>query len=806
MTRAAILLAGGALAVAVAELAPVAELRFVAALLLIAGAILAGIAGSQRPLPASLSRMAGSRRLPYVVLGVLALPAATTFIAAMIGAGGNAASSTLGAGGVATREILYNATKVDALLMYLGMALPAAVLAYGLARRIRRWRAGRAENRVDRIAERLSYLLRASILHGRIVRRRNLYAGIMHACLFTGFVGLLIGTLIVMVEADVAQPFFRTSLLHGVFYLTFKLAMNACGLLLVAGAAMALYRRLVLKPETLETSRDDVVILAALLVLAAQGYAQQALRLAATADPWAQWSFVSYPFALGLAGYGADTLRTLHRIGWLTHFATAFVFFAYVAGSKMMHPVMAMASVFFRRLQPRGELPPIRDMDTAETFGAGKLEDFTWPQLLSLDACLHCGRCLEYCPTFSTGKTLRPRDLVLELAGFQADRGGVFSGVLGADANTGRYRWGKGPDRELIGGVVSEEEIWDCTTCGACMEQCPVHIEPAPMIVEMRRHLVMERNSFPRELASTFASLERLGNPYQGVPKDRAAWTRKLESPVREMAEVKAAGETVEYLFFVGCVGSFVGRNQKITVALARILQSAGISFAILGKEESCNGDAARRVGNEYLARELAAKTVETFNAYGVRKVVTACAHCFNAIRNEFPQLGGEYEVVHHSELIAELIASGRLPSKAKAELEAVKITYHDPCYLGRYNGVFDAPRKAVNAISAIPIVEMPRHGRESFCCGAGGGHAFMKEDRGTRINQARAREALDTGAEVVAASCSFCIGMLEDGITGIGASSRLRVLDIAELVADAAEPEPAPISSTTIAPEHTLP
>jgi len=397
---------------------------------------------------------------------------------------------------------------------------------------------------------------------------------------------------------------------------------------------------------------------------------------------------------------------------------------------------------------------------------------------------MHCGRCLEYCPTFHTGKPLRPRDLILEIAGYVADRGGIFSGELGQGMNTARFRWGSGAERELIGGVVSTEEIWDCTTCGACMEQCPVYIEHVPLIAGLRRHLVLERGEFPNELTTVFNNLERLASPYQFRPAQRADWTKKLEQPVPEMAELAASGEEVEYLFWVGCLGSFDGRNQRTTIALARIMQAAGIRFAILGREETCTGDPARRAGNEYLAQLLGQQAVETLNAYQVKKIVTACPHCFNAIKNEFPQLGGHYEVVHHSQLISALLAQGRLRLDPDSAIARGKVTYHDPCYLGRYNRVFDEPRAAISALPGVELAEMRRNRSRSFCCGGGGGRMFMEESRGRRINQARVAEAQATGAEVLAAACPFCMTMFEDGIRGAGVEGNLRVLDIAELVA----------------------
>ena len=690
-----------------------------------------------------------------------------------------------------SREIFFNIDLTGVIALYGLMIVPLGVLAYGLARRVGRWRLGQPENRFERIGYRIWTLVCMSLLHGRIVRARNLYGGVMHAAIFAGFVTLLAGTIVVAIEADIAVPWLGASFLHGDFYLVFKLAMNIAGLLLIAGAIMAFFRRLVLRPATQENSGDDMLLLGFLALLAVQGFAVQGLRLALTKDPWAAWSFVSYPIALALQGMPHAVLAQLHELNWHAHFLTAFIFLGYIAYSKMIHPFTALANVLFRRLRPRGELDPVANLELAETVGASRLEHFSWAQLMSVDACMHCGRCLEYCPTYNTGKALRPRDLVLQLAGLQADRGGIFSGVLGEGANSGRFRWGKGAGRELVGGTVSKEEIWDCTTCGACMEQCPVYIEHVPLIVSLRRNLVTEQNSFPAELAPVFRSLERLGNPYQNVPGERAAWTGRLDEPVTLMSEAAAAGKTVDYLFFVGCAGSFVPRNQKVTIALARILQAAGISFAILGKEETCTGDPARRMGHEYLAQSLAMKTVGKLNFYHVKKIITACPHCFNAIRNEYPQLGGNYEVVHHSQLIAELIAAGHLTVDAASPLAQGKVAYHDPCYLGRYNNVFDAPRDVIGGLPGAELAEMPRNRKQSFCCGGGGGRAMMKENSGTRINQERVREALDTGAGVVATACPFCTGMLEDGIAGANADARLRVLDLAELVAGSLQTPP---------------
>ena len=694
-----------------------------------------------------------------------------------------------------TREILWNVDVLGRISIYALMAIPFAFLAYGLAKRVQLWRRGQPENRFDQWATRLKGALLKSVFHGRIVRENKLYAGIMHAFIFGGFIVLFIGTIIVAVEEDVTVALLGWSFYQGNFYLGFKFAMNTAGLLLIAGVLMAFYRRYVERERIQETAPDDMLVLGFLLVLSVQGFVTQALRLAVVQDPWERWSFVSYPMSIVLRGLPEGLLTSLHVANWWSHYITTFVFLAYFAYSKMIHPFTSLTNVFFRRLKPVGQLEAIPNIEEAETLGIGKLEDFTWAQLMNVDACMHCGRCLEYCPTFNTGKPLRPRDLVLEVAGYAADNGGIFSGELGQQWTNARFRNGEGPDRDLIGGVVSPAELWDCTTCGACVEHCPVYIEHVPMIVGMRRNMVLELNEFPDELGPMFNNLERLSNPYSYPPNQRADWTKKLDQPVPIMAERAAAGEEVEVLFFVGCLGSFDPRNQQTTLALARILQAANINFAILGKEETCNGDPAKRIGNEYLAQMMAEQTVETLNSYTFKKIVTACPHCFNTLSNEYPEIGGNWEVIHHSQLINQLIEEGRIEIDPESSMARGKVTYHDPCYLGRYNKVYDEPRSAVAAMPGVELTEMGRNRNKSFCCGGGGGRMFMEETRGSRINQARVNEALETGAEVLCAACPFCMTMFEDGIRGVGKEEEFKVLDLAEIVAGSMV-KPAPVAA----------
>lgn len=683
-----------------------------------------------------------------------------------------------------TREILWNVGSASRIALNVLMVLPFAFIAFGLARRVRAWRAGLPEDRFGDWGRRLRSALGKSVFHGRIVRRNKLYAGIMHALIFGGFIILLIGTIIVAIEDDIAVPLLGESFYHGWFYLGYKLVVNTGGVMVIVGVLMAFYRRFVIQPKIQETAADDVILLTLLLVLCVQGFVVQALRLAVEQDPWGRWSYVSYPMSVALRGLSPDSLETMHRINWWGHFLTTFLFLGYIAYSKMVHAFTSLANVYFRRLRPMGELTPIANLEEAERFGIAKLEDFTWAQLMNVDACMHCGRCLEYCPTFTTDKPLRPRDLVLEIAGYAADKGDIFSGEVGEGENSARYRWGFGHERDLLGGVVTPAEIWDCTTCGACMEHCPVYIEHVPLIVGMRRNLVLEQADFPDELGPVFNNFERFGSPYAFPQSQRDDWAKRLDFPVPIMGEQAAAEEEVEVLFFVGCIGSFDSRNQQTTRALARILHAAGINYAILGKEESCNGDAAKRMGNEYLAQMMGMQTVETLNQYSFKKIVTACPHCFNTFANEYPQIGGTWEVVHHSQLISQLIEEGRITLDPSSAIAQGKVTYHDPCYLGRYNGVYDAPRSVVSALPGVELTEMRRNRNRSFCCGGGGGRMFMEETRGSRINRNRISEAIDTGATLVAAACPFCMIMFEDGIRGVDAEETFQVKDIAELVA----------------------
>ncbi len=705
-----------------------------------------------------------------------------------------------------TREIAWNVGEVAIVAMYALVVVQALFLAYGATKRYLMWRQGQPYGPVTGIGERLKTALAVAFLHRRIIRPGYVYAGVMHLFIFWGFVMLFVGTLIVLLQADVMKPYFNFTFFQGSFYVVYKVLINFFGLIFVVGLLMAAFRRYVQVPPKFKRSlTDDAVVLGLLLLLGVQGFVLQALRLAATHDPAAPIHWVSYPIALALSGINAGVLEALHAGTWWFHMLTTTALIVYIPFSKLFHMFTGPANVFMRSADPKPlTIAPIENLEEQEHFGADKLVDFNWKQLLNYDACMRCGRCLDFCPTYNTGKPLKPRQLIIEVGAFMAQKSGALAGPVGpVPAEAGIRGNDLVADRhpnvldepltaQLLGGIVSHDEVWDCTTCRACMEQCPVLIEHVPLIVELRRNLVLEQSEFPPELVTMFESLERHGNPLQFPASTRTEWAAGLG--VQELAAVEDPS-ALEMIYWVGCMSSFDSRTQKVARSLVKIFQAANVQFAILGREESCSGDPVRRAGNEYLYQILAQQNVERLNQYRAKRIVASCPHCFNTLKNEYPQLGGDYEVIHHTQYIEELIASGRL--KVPPTLDPNSFAYHDPCYLGRYNEVYDAPRDLLRQSGGF--VEMPRSRDRSFCCGAGGARAFMEEKRGTRINQNRLKEAVDTGAGGVAVGCPFCMTMFEEGVRALNVEETFQVRDIAEILAEALEKQAAVVGTADV-------
>ncbi|KPL03123.1 MAG: hypothetical protein AMJ90_03980 [candidate division Zixibacteria bacterium SM23_73_2] len=662
-----------------------------------------------------------------------------------------------------TREIFWNVGNV-ALLVYLLAAVVVFIFIYAFIQRIKLWKIGKEEKRKDQIWERIKSVLVFGFGHKRLLTEP--YPGISHFLLFWGFVILLLGTIIIFLQEDILSPIFNLFFLHGNFYLWFSLILDLFGLLAIIGVLLALYRRYILKPERLDNVFDDAFSLILILLILVTGFLTEGARIAFTRPDFERWSFAGWQIALILnpSWTESESLLIWHRFFWWVHLGLAFLFIGYLAYSKLLHIFSSSLSVFFRSFEPKGKLDPILDMENQETFGVSKAEEFTWRQLLDADACTRCGRCQDNCPAHLSEKPLSPKKLIQDLK-----TNLLLSAKALQKENPDEQR------KNLIGESISEDELWACTTCLACQESCPVFVEQVQKVVDLRRYLVLMEAKFPQEITPMFKNLETNYNPWAFGFASRGDWAKDLE--VKLLSEDK----NVDILFWVGCSGSYDDRNKKVSQALVKILRAANINFGILGQEEKCCGEPARRMGNEYLGQMLIQENIEILKNYGVKKILFACPHGYNTFKNEYPQFGGEYQVYHHTDFILDLIQSGKIKITKKID---ENITYHDSCYLGRYNDIYDSPREILKRILEGKIKEMERRREKSFCCGAGGGRMWMEENLGKRINQLRVKQAQETEAKTIASACPYCLTMLSDGIKEIGLEEKLEVNDIAELVA----------------------
>jgi len=686
----------------------------------------------------------------------------------------------------ATRVVQWNTTYAMVVFMYASMVVALAIFAYGTWLRMRRWLAGKpgapSGPRWDHPGERLRRVLVRSV--GQTALLKDRAPGIMHAMIFFGFLILFAATVVIFIDWDLKIP-----IMHGAFYLYFEsLIVDLFGVVMLIGLALAAYRRYVRRLGRLELGQlADALILATFALMLFTGYLIEGLRIAATHDPWGPWSPFGYAISLVLLALvpAAGAMLALHAGLWVFHVALWHSMLALAPFTKMSHVVTSPLNVFFGNLGPARSVVPLTDFEKEPaTLGIKTVFDLSWKQLADLDACTECGRCQVACPAFDEGKPLSPKRVILDLRDFVSAhdaevRAGRAARVRG---DTARFEEIASSMPLLAGGVIKEETLWACTTCRACEEACPVAIEHVPLIVQLRQNLAMDQALVPAGVVDAIQSLEARQHPFRGASVDRTEWYQGLD--VTEMAAVENPAE-VEVLYWVGCAGAVDARAQQVARAMVKIMNQAGVRFALLGPEEQCCGEPARRTGNEFHYDLLARANIETLQRYQVKRIVTHCPHCLQTIRHEYRQLGGDFEVIHHSAFVSELLAQGRLPL-ARPLNESV--VFHDPCYLGRYNGGFDAPRDVIDRLGATRL-EMARSREKSFCCGAGGGHAFFEDASGGRVNQNRAREAVATGAATVATGCPFCLSMLEDGVKAVKPVDRdVRVRDFVELVADALE------------------
>ena len=650
------------------------------------------------------------------------------------------------------------------------------------------------ENRMDKIGRRIKRFFKMGVGQEKLIGRKSERAsGIMHAFIFWGALMVGVRELTLMGEGFKSGfqeylPFLGSEYWLGFAYISIYSIGEVIVLTMVI---VALFRRVFQKPSRLELNWEGIYVLLFIAFIMitdllfdasrfnlVENY-NQSLHFFESEVYGSEWDWA--PFTVFIASFvnefGKNGNAFLYYFSYWGHVTGMLVFVNVLINTKQFHEITALPNIFFGSLDYPHSIAPLVDLEDESVWeegkiGINKLEHLTWKQGLDLYSCTECGRCHDVCPTFVTDKPLTLKRFNLSLLShLRKEEKNLFT------------KGSTSEDKVLVGEIIRPETLWACTTCRACEEVCPVSIEHVPRILGMRQNQVMMEEKYPQEMSNTFKSLERNFNPW-GIGFDqRGEWSEGLDLPL--MADSNAS--EIDVLMWVGCAGSFDSRNQKIARATATLYKKAGVKFAILGSEEKCTGDLARRSGNEMLFQMLAGENVETLNNYNIKKIVTTCPHCLNSIKNEYPQLGGEYEVFHHTQFINKLVEEGRLPLGSNLK---DTVTFHDSCYLGRYNKEYKAPRNLLKKSTKEPFKEMKHFGKESFCCGAGGARMWMEEKIGTRINEVRAQEAIDTGASTVATSCPFCMTMLSDGITVKDKNESLKVKDVAEIVLDAIEGE----------------
>jgi Fe-S oxidoreductase/nitrate reductase gamma subunit len=589
------------------------------------------------------------------------------------------------------------------------------------------------------------------------------YAGIMHALIFWGVTIQLIGTAINLQQMALFLPFVFT-FPRGNAYLLYELFMDLAGLAILLGIGMAAFRRLVLRPKSLESRWDDYYALVMLTLIPLAGFTLESMRLIAASPDWYAWSPIGSAFAAFYRALGItpETAVSVHMSLWWTHAILALTLVASIPFTKFRHLIMTPLNIIQRPRRTEGALEKIEDIEETELLGVGDITEFKPQQLLSFEACLNCGRCEENCPCTISGMPYSPRLLIQNL------RDETYNSLIAKNGNASN-------GHELLGETFSEEYPWQCTTCGACIERCPALVNPVDEIVDLRRYLVLTTGKMPKSVGDTMRNMERQDNPWGMPPEDRIAWTEGLD--VRELAP----GDETDVLLFMGCAAAYDDRNKQVARSFVRLLQKADVDFGILGLDEVCCGETARRMGHEYLFQVFAEQNIEMFSQIKFNRIVTQCPHCFNTLKNEYPQMGGDFEVLHYSEYLASLsLPLAAAPTNGNA-LQGT-FTYHDSCYLGRYNNIYKAPRTLLKQANA-DLVEMSRRDQNSFCCGGGGGQMWMETDPNTRINHRRLQDAIDAKADLVATACPYCLIMFDDAIRSKGLSEQIQVIDIAEVL-----------------------
>ncbi len=691
-----------------------------------------------------------------------------------------------------TRAVFENVPTALKVVFYTVIPILIVYGAVLFANRVRNWERGMPDNRMTtrkNTGNRLSDF-RSGVYMQTLLREPA--AGLMHSLIYFPFLILLAVTTTLEINHQVPP---NLKFLHGDVYRAYTLVGDVAGIFFLVGVIWALIRRFGprrfrpyrIRIKTRPEHAAGLIIFAAIGIT---GFGAEAFRIALSGVenggklPSAEtWSVIGYPLgqAVSSSSFFNESLHGWHQIWWVAHVLAFMAFLALLPITMLRHMFTSPLNMYLsKKDRPKGAMKPLPNlMETElESFGTSTIEEFTWKQLLDTDSCTMCGRCTAVCPAHATGKPLDPREIVLKTGEVMAATGKpVVSPPIGTDAEINvPANW--------MFDRITPEELWACTSCRACDENCPVNIEILDKILDMRRYLSLMESDFPSELGTAYRSMENSGNPWGLSQNDRNDWVSDIEG-----VDIIDGGDPfdAEYLYWVGCAGSFDDKNKKVSRAMARLMQRAGVSFSILGPAEMCTGDPARRTGNEYIFQMLASQNIETLDTMGVKKIVTQCPHCFNTLANEYPQLGGKYEVVHHSQLLEWLIDQGKL-DLSNAHLDE-RLVYHDSCYLGRHNDVYLSPRRVVASIGGLEVVEAERQGVKGMCCGAGGGRMWMEEHTGKNINVERSQELLATGASRIATACPFCYVMIDDGVKGEGIEeSEVKVGDIALHLLDALE------------------
>ena len=680
----------------------------------------------------------------------------------------------------------------------------ALIFALAMARHLRVFAAARAPgpSPFDNVPARVAGLVEYAFIQTRMFKDPR--AAILHLGIFWGFILLTIGTANIvtggLIQAVISIPF------DGLLWAAVLAMQNVVAVIVIACVLWAFWRRFVSKPVRLTYNRDALVILGMIGGVVATEFLAIAFEIAAFGDQ--PGAFLASALAgplKSVLGLDQAAVETGFWVMWWAHMLLVAAFLVYLPFSKHLHIATSFFNIYFRKLQPRGELPAMDLEQEDATFGLRTLADLGWRDLLDGFTCTECGRCQQACPAWNTGKPLNPKHFIMGIRDMSVEAEHGLPLIPNSPSVAESFGLSDAVNEKalmspIVDNAIPFDAVWDCVTCGACVEACPVLIEHVDKIVGLRRNLVLEDSRFPGELNVAFRNMEGVGNPWGQPPTTRTDWTKGLPFDVPTVASLAAEDrlDEVDVLYWVGCAAAFDERNRKVARAFATCLDAAGIRFAILGQEESCTGDPARRMGNDYVFQMLATGNIDTLNRYamGERTIVTACPHCFNSIGTEYGQLGGHYRVIHHAAYLRELLASGRLrvidaDATNGTNGTGRSVTLHDSCYLTRYNGIVDEPREVLGSIAGLELREMDNRGRNTFCCGAGGGRMWMEETRGTRINESRTAQALETGASTVATECPYCMTMLKDGLEAAqsGTGGTVRAIDIAELLAESLAP-----------------